>query len=339
MSPTTGVLLAALAGCTSRGYLLHGRWRELAPEQRLQVPARCAPNAALPASAMDSAARAYACARGQPLRYEWVPEQPCERRPWSSVLLPNRTVWIIGDSTSMQSAFVLHCSVSSVLAPGRANEQWHKPPWSGHFPAQGRDARNNRTTMCATLGESRLCYLPAGSDDGLTVARALALAIAHGNARASDIALMNSGSWQMGKGRRGDAYQRSAVADVAKLGAHPSCPRLIWRETFAQHFPTADGVYTRRLNRSSARCTGRPAVQPPILDEVATSLRKHMPVLPAWRLTQNLSEAHVGAASSGGQLDCTHYCNLGGVIDATLDALAWADYGEEPAHSRSPARR
>lgn len=340
------VQICALAvRCEPANYLRSGSWREQPDGQQLfDVPARCispAPGTGV-TNAMVAMSRRYACnntAHGAARpRKTWEPALPCTRRPWSELFSSNRTVWIVGDSTSMQTAWMMHCVVSSSSAPESVAEPWDSPKWLHRLAVSGRDMRNHRVPLCARVGLGRLCFLPAGTDGGLTVARALELAIEHGNARADDVALVNSGVWQMGNAG-GDAYQRRIVVDMLRLAARADCPRLFWRESYAQHFPTRDGVWPGHAIRTSARkqvdCTGQPLEQPRILKEVAAKLgaQPSITVLPTWHLSQHLPAVHHVGAWESANLDCTHYCNWSGLHEATLDAFAWAVYPYSPGHS------
>jgi hypothetical protein len=228
-------------------------------------------------------------------------------------------VWVIGDSMSMQTAFVLHCVASAEL-PGRSTSHWANPVWARFVPSTQRDRRNHRTSACVDMGSggSALCYVAAGTVGAVSVARALQILTEHGAARANDLALLNSGSWQMGRAN-GDAYQRRMVEDLKRTASHPDSPQVIWREAFSQHFPTASGVFAPSIaSKPSVKCTGAPSEQPRILAEVARELGAHprITVLPTWHLTQHLAAAHRGGR------DCSHYCNWAGVHQAVLDAFA-----------------
>jgi hypothetical protein len=330
-----GPLHARPGACDGAGaFLRTGAWRALeSPPPPL--PAACAP---LPAwrtlSALDRVGIAFLCsdpaAAGTPRpRYAWAAAPPCAPPPWRALFAPNRTVWVVGDSMSAQTAFVLYCATARDLGSGPM-----APPDFGRFlRVSPRDARNSRVTECASVGRhgARLCYLPAGTDGGATVADALRVAIERGGARATDVALLNSVAWQMRKGPAGDAYQRAVAPALAAVANRSGCPRVFWRETYAQHFPTADGVY--QANRSDTSraaaeaCAGVPAAQPPILAEVSAAVGAlaAVSVLPTWAITQHLGgRAHPAGRRQSHSNDCTHYCNFAGVIQATLDAFALA---------------
>jgi len=332
---------APAARCEPAAYLERGAWRKLPPGP-LALPPRCVPDPAAELTPMDYTAARYACNDSAPdapanppprPRFEWHAERPCAQRPWARLFRPNRTVWIVGDSMSMQTALVLHCSLAGAV-PAGVDTRWRAPAWTSLIPRSRRDVHNKRTSVCAHLGADgqRLCFLVAGTASAPTVADVLQLAIAHGQARAHDLALVNSGAWQMGR-VSGDAYQRRMVAALIRLSRHADCPRLFWRESYAQHFPTPDGVFTRKSGFNSlVNCTSLPTVQPPVLAEIAAQLRAqaHIHVLPTWRLTQGVPAAHRGNG------DCSHYCNWVGVLQATLDAFAHADVdGAEGGHSHS----
>lgn len=252
-------------------------------------------------------------------RFKWAPEPPCRPLSWRILFSMNRTVWIIGDSMSSQAAFLLRCMTVAELGGGR----WKPPPFSRAIPMSRRDAFHHRVAECARVGAdgARICYLPAGTDRGPTVADVLRIAIEHGGARSADVALLNSGAWQMSAGPRGDAYQRALPGELAAVAMHPNSPKLFWRESYAQHFFTPSGVFDRRAGRlANARCSDRPLKQPPILTAVSAAIASlsRIAVLPTWAMSQGLSEAHRGHG------DCSHYCNFGGIIHATLDAFVLA---------------
>jgi hypothetical protein len=312
--------------CDSVSYLRNGAWRPIPPGP-ISISPACAPNpAAGGLSAVEFTGHKYACndtgvdGRSRP-RFAWVPAPQCSSGSWSALFRQNRTVWVIGDSMSMQTAFVLQCVASAEL-PGGSTSRWANPAWARFFPSKKRDRVHHRTSACVHMGSggSALCYVAAGTVGAVSVAGALQILTQHGAARADDLALVNSGAWQMGRAD-GDAYQRRMVEDLKRTASHPDSPRVIWREAFAQHFPTANGVFVRRAGSNpSVKCTGTPSEQPRILAEVARELGAHprITVLPTWHLTQHLAAAHRGRG------DCSHYCNWAGVLQAVLDAFALA---------------
>jgi hypothetical protein len=95
-------------------------------------------------------------------------------------------------------------------------------------------------------------------------------------------------------------------------------PRLIWRETPAQHFRSKSGVYhasrvgegcidlSLTNNTTYSESNWRNLVANPIVDQYK------FPILKLWMLSAERSDAHVGK-------DCTHYC-LPGLPDL------WAVY-------------
>jgi hypothetical protein len=250
-----------------------------------------------------------------------VSEPQCSGGSWSALFRQNRTVWVIGDSMSMQTAFVLHRIASAELSSGNTS-RWAKPAWARFVPSTQRDRRNHRVSACVDMGSggSTLCYVAAGTAGAVSVAGALQILTEHEAARVDDLALLNSGSLQMSQAD-GDAYHRRMVKDLKRTASHPDSPRVIWREAFAQHFLTAHGVFVRRAGSNpSVKCTGAPSEQPLILAEVARELGAHprITVLPTWHLTQHLAAAHRGRG------DCNHYCNWAGVLQAVLDAVVLA---------------
>ncbi|KAJ1638079.1 hypothetical protein T492DRAFT_946285 [Pavlovales sp. CCMP2436] len=318
MQPILSLLIAVISAttvpphCDPATYLRDGAWLERRTGP-LELPARCTLDPSGELQVFDHIGLRYACNDSEPdrRRYQWWPKPPCTRPSWARIMRPNRTVWVVGDSMSMQMAFVLHCSLAGVA-------EWHPPSWGHLLQISGRDARNHRIAGCALSSDGgQLCYLPAGTN-ALTVAAALHVVIEHGNAVSSDVALVNSGVWQMGHAR-GDVYQRKMVESLLKLASHADCPRLFWRESFAQHFPSVDGIWSPQINITATGCTGRPSAQPPILREVAVKLGAHprVTVLPSWHSTQHLAAAHYGAG------DCSHFCTWSGALQATLDAFAW----------------
>ena len=85
---------------------------------------------------------------------------------------------------------------------------------------------------------------------------------------------------------------------------------MLWRETFAQHFATKDGLYEPRKGPkmacralAAAEHTRNPEPRKPAsLARVAKVLRGHVEVLDAFALTKERHDNHPTSR------DCTHYC-------------------------------
>ena len=312
----------------------------------------------------------------------------------------NRTLFIIGDSTQKQTADAAFCQIATELsadasrasplfAKGAArNWQWRQPPW--WWQTTPSDAYQKRLVSCAKAdgasgGSVRLCFIPTATlgrtvlqgRDAATVSLALRKLVARLNVtRRTDLALINSGSWYMGQVscaagglyiRNCDAAQAAdAEAIVSLTASHAGVvPRLLWRETYATHFQTADGVFDGQANNelrlyvkskgaagnksiALTECKPLPsaAVKPLVLANVSAILRSAAPhgasealtVLDTWSPTRNLSVATHHVIRRGqdelAPPDCTHFCQWVGVDEMVLGAVAWAAVA--PPRPRQP---
>lgn len=238
------------------------------------------PAAVLQAEGLEWRTTAAECMGEQPslasaLLLGFHREKQPSRRPHQPF---NRTLFILGDSTQKQAADSAFCQVAAELAADARRAEplfnkasldhwkWRQPPWFWHTTPS--DAFQKRVVSCAAArdargaGSIRLCFIPCATlgrsvlegRDAATVSTALRRLITRNITRATDLALINSGSWYMGQQscasgglyiRDCDAAQKADAAGVVQLAASfaSTAPRLLWRETYATHFDTPDGVY------------------------------------------------------------------------------------------------
>ena len=259
----------------------------------------------------------------------------------------NATLWLLGDSIMSHTAMVAACTGSRAspdVAAGKSANRWHfVPKWRRSFYGgekwawrrQGGHGIEHVTTSCSDFG-GRVCYVAAGTLRGRappTVFSALTRLFALDVIAPEDIIVVNEGAWFYAQ----DSNSSDAVPPLAhKVTEHvgellavlanrtalahrsnATMPRIIWRETFAQHFATHDGLYLNPKTASTPATCVAVAKKPRVIADLADTLRASsdfLGFLPTWRLTQTLEDEHT---------DCTHYCLDSGVHDAVLDAVAF----------------
>ena len=185
--------------------------------------------------------------------------------------------------------------------PIRAANRWHfVPKWRRSFDSGGEKWAWRRmgghgiehvTTSCSDFG-GRVCYVAAGTLRGKappTVFSALTRLFALDVIAPEDIIVVNEGAWFYAQ----DSNSSDAVPPLAhKVTEHvgellavlanrtalahrsnATMPRIIWRETFAQHFATHDGLYLNPKTASTpATCVAsKPRAPPSTLYARATS--------------------------------------------------------------------
>lgn len=243
---------------------------------------------------------------GRPVpEYVWVPAPPCAHSRFNDPVVAARhlfapaceppavpsqkrtharTVWLVGDSTTMQTAFVLYCRL--LAADGLSVGPWDEQlPWTDLLQLTPRDIHRGRRPVCARVqldagaggpragAEQRLCYVPAGMKTGLSVPVVLHILVREGQMQSDDVVLCNSGAWQMGRaGPAWDTYHQALASSMLKVAASPNAPHIVWREMLAQHFstPSGDGVFNQ--SRTGGCMTTPPPHKPPILTELAHDL-------------------------------------------------------------------
>ena len=163
---------------------------------------------------------------------------------------------------------------------------------------------------------------------------ALERAIQLNQTTANDVAIVNTGAWYMGHGERADTAHLQEVQGFAALMSRklPRMPRVIWRETYASHFDSTDGVFqSTALTRSGIRptCTEWNGWEKPrVLQRVHRLLRasEGVELLPLWEATRDLAALHAQTDAlhynTGDAADCLHFCLFSGIEDAVMDAVA-----------------
>ena len=263
----------------------------------------------------------------------------------------NRTLWIMGDSTSYEVFVEAGCRLE---AEADVSIEWRSPRWA--WPTTQPDARTGRIHTCGVATSRRaaaqlmLCFVPAGGTgryhrDGrayIYAYQALRRLVELNLTSANDVALVNEGAWLAADDEPRFHFLAASLVAAVAAGDRARWPRVLYRECFAQHFPTEGGAYGR-ANRSNwddwVTCPplAEGVQKPRALRNVSATLRhggrRHVEVLDAWELTRPLAASHPGRSSrvvatagnvsASAALDCTHYCTWGGVNAALLDAVAW----------------
>ena len=331
--------------------------------------------------AFHSRTARYVCKSAQATR--WVPRRESrddsERRCTVSdgsglekAMAPSTTVWFIGDSTALSHAQAAACALwrsgMKLRARATASADWHTPQWA--LPLGVRHARLAQSVCMHAPLNRRVCYIPCGALPHTLksgVGRVMRRLLWFNLTQASDLIVANAGAWYMGHGAKLEASHLSDIRDLVTtlrnatdgyfgLDRRQRVPHFVWRESFAQHFDTPDGVYrptatprncsTRLMSSSAAEL-----VKPVLLQRVrGLLLANGIAVLDAWELTRTRADAHPPSRVG----DCTHYCltegergavargpanqgvvargPIGGVYAALNDALAlWVRSCSEPS--------
>ena len=211
--------------------------------------------------------------------------------------------------------------------------RWAAPPWA--WETTPSDMRMGRRIVCASIASKRgdglrFCFVGSGTllsyvGEGKTAATvdgALRRLIAYNLTSSEDYMLINQGSWYLNhmqtncRGVDCDEAQASTAAALVHLArTQPHCPHILWRETFATHFPTTSGLFDRPAHdalalwhktqgragsNASAGLTCQPygkpnAQKPAVLANVSAILAtepRRITLLDAWSLTRDMSALH-----------------------------------------------
>jgi hypothetical protein len=250
------------------------------------------------------------------------------------------TLWLIGDSTTMHTAVAAVCMLRSA-ASTRSVWQWIVPDWSWNGTA--RDVLYGRLPHCAAHRMGRICYIPA--NEASQTPSSILRRLSHlGLLRTSDVAVVNVGLWL----QRMKGVLLNEVLELIRFADGSASPQLVWRESFAQHFPgTSSGEYPSHKGLViGPACSGSVTRRPHELEIVEEMIQQSwkMHFLPTWNHTALLGHLHsrlvplqarqrqhggkaseVNSASviaTPNALDCTHYCFGSGVYSNTLHLAA-----------------
>ena len=336
----------------ARSFLTHGTWTNASSSQLLPQHPACRIN-------VHSRVWRYSSSwEGNTLKYkgapacinhphvQWLPDAAPRRVPRLIDAVPlGITLWFIGDSTSIEHAQSAACRIAS------EDEQtvwtdWYTPDWangtsgiwsSGGFKISCIRGGSSTNGLRAGKGlpdasERQVCFVPSVSRDARvsTAASVLQRLQAIRVTRDADLIICNVGAWYMGHGVDVEPLMLKEVAALLRVlhSCPPPCPRILWRETFAQHFDTPDGVYrpntltSMNVSHRDCKAPRHDISKPKTLSAVAaTLLEAGIETLDGWQLTKARHYSHVT------KKDCTHYCvheggRPGSVFDALNDALA-----------------
>lgn len=145
------------------------------------------------------------------------------------------------------------------------------------------------------------------------------------------------------------------LSDVSSINPSPKQtvprdrghPHLIWLESYAQHFPTASGLFPNEFK--SYLDFYRNGKTPPLpfgngcrqiinasdmmrasnqtndqLDALVRKMAPHAPIFPAWELSRTRGSDHVGKWKEHYGYDCTHFCEPSPFLDLVGTSLASA---------------
>ena len=207
----------------------------------------------------------------------------------------------------------------------------------------------NTSTDTPSRGPSvRLCFVPSGARDryvaeGRAASRvhgALQRLIEYNLTHAHDLALMNTGLHYIDRsGTHNQLHMEMVHELIGVVERHQAtCPHVLWRETYAQTFPTPDGLFTKAIKeaesilsrvvaessataaRTILSLATHPAVperarmwlntsceplppaisKPVVLSNVSAALHRHpgFTVLDMWTPTRSLTEQRVSPHAS-----------------------------------------
>ena len=320
----------------------------------------------LPTCTFASKAR-YICKEKQQA-WKWRPSAHCADPPPLTDLFAGRTLFVMGDSMQFEIFLEIGCRLQR---EGARMVQMSRPKWA--WQTNLPDKANGRVHLCATFEpnssalHSRLCfvpvgttgrYVPEGRDKG-TVATALTYMVGVNATRATDVVLANEGAWlkDVQLRDRTEALRRAVISGSPANSRHTSLwPLVVWRESYAQHFPTSTGAYnaTREWEAAELKTSGEvhmacshipaPALKPQSLSNVTHTLSHldggedsksadgtasrardvaHPVVLiDGWSLTRDLPLAHPGhvalpASAHNGSNTTTGPAPRSGFLDCT----------------------
>ena len=259
-----------------------------------------------------------------------VTRQPHFKGIWSVLrLLPNRTVWIHGDSLQLQLHSAALCSLlrDGKVATASALSGRGRPAWVNALSATSglnlfhTELVNGVRLLGSGLGK----YEPRGVEQVL----------AH-----TDVAIFNFGLHYLERGEMG-TMMRSAFAQLAEWRAREPGRRLaLWREGSAQHF--AGGAYFRGAEKvkpgEPCQCTRsithRAHEEATNLNVEAVALERQLAsgtgvgLVPFFELTaarHDMHRAHFCSYNDqqrvGTCCDCTHLCYTPVFWDAVFAGL------------------
>lgn len=239
---------------------------------------------------------------------------PCDLFP----LVRGRTIWVVGDSQSLDMSKALQCFL---------HEFWdlklHNATDS--LPAVASTLNQLRSAVCSELvGSTRICYLRA---DQPNVVLDLVLPILSTAGTSRDCVILNVGLH----------FIPDYASEIGKIATAFSeqrlnLPQLLWMDTPPQHFLTEFGEYPRDLSKPPFSCwyIGKADNKDPLTlskDHQLTTidpkyqhvadggwrniiarplmLSAGIPVLQIWNESTLLWNYH---RDNGAGWECTHYC-------------------------------
>ena len=243
------------------------------------------------------------------------------------------TLHIVGDSLSSQHFYATACYLAAPLlhASGQPRARTlvsRTPELPCHRGLHSRCVRLGIDALREDAPDGRghtlpgmLCYTNVDRLMGVQWSEAAVLEelMAYGLLRPKELVLLN-----VGVHVKPDEAGRQLELVLKWLHGlkRTERPRLMWRETSPQHFRTSDGSYSRpEPNASFGTCQddALDVYNSVTLPRLRRS-RLNVSVLPVWQLTQQAAKQHGGAIIHADprprSLDCTHFCQQGGVLDA-----------------------
>ncbi|KAL1515228.1 hypothetical protein AB1Y20_001863 [Prymnesium parvum] len=283
---------------------------------------------------------------------------PARRGFWEVLrLLPNRTVWLHGDSVQLQLCDAAICSLfRRAVARAPLLTAATSPLLAELAAASGL----NFVGLALPNGAALLC-----SGVGLFAPLAVAPVL-----RRVDVALLNFGLHYHSEESLRE-MQRSAFRTLERWrDALPARRLALWRETSAQHF--AGGAYSSAARRRAS--PGAPCACEPLVDaagggalapsrsrfapferhvanlnvaavrhERSLSRRRAIGLVPFFNLTAPRYDMHRGVFCSysgqkkvGSCCDCTHFCYTPAFWDAVFDGMRAAVLREMARHRAPP---
>lgn len=300
----------------------------------------------------------FDCGRSPSVRYGRLQLSECHP-PALLDLLPRRsTVWFIGDSVAYQHESSFACrllheahqrGIRTSLDRRPAKHHREKWPWEPLVNPRDRSCSSAHCLGVRLNGSLtfQTCWVSAGghcyTGEQDSVKHVSEVLISAGVVQPADTIIMNEGL------HHNDAEFASArVASLASQFTNASSPlhqarqhgiRFLWRETSPQAFPgSPTGAWPgAKFNYSARSCTPveRPKRPTALVKDLRMLEEANLPVVPIYNLTVGRWDAHLERRTryaATRPLDCTHFCEPSGVLDAWVDATVLAIANAYPPH-------
>ena len=270
---------------------------------------------------------------------QWLPHRhrPCAHTTLSDLLPANQTLFAVGDSVSGQHMKTLVCRLLMEAGPG-GQVEFDARLWFSRIVNPKAVHYERREPSCVRISDAkrssrRVCYVGCSPSCVVTIG---AMA-SHRVAVPGDLLVINEGLL-LPENR--SVFHASVLAHefastTSTIGtAAASGVRMIWREQSPQTFGGApDGSYAHQGQAASAYSSrgngaGCGPLAQPFPRPAALRLLDHirgsgMPIVPTFDVTHTQWDVYLASRTAWvrTKLDCTHFCEPSGVLEAWTDRL------------------